>query len=158
MTTVPLNGVDTTGNDSFALLTSSWQRGIPSSFTYDFPRRSLQLLFLLVVCVQLYVQATCKVLTAVLTIPGCVIWCRTHRHTGTNLLLLCTYAANTVATSKKTGISLFPHLKEFSSSWRSKTGLVLCSKLVLLPTNSRESASLVNQLLVQALGVLQVRK
>jgi hypothetical protein len=63
----------------------------------------------------------------------------------------------TMAISKKTGISLFPYLK-VSSSWRSKTGLMLCSKLVLLPTNSRESASLVNQLLVQTLGVLQVRK
>jgi len=27
-----------------------------------------------------------------------------------------------------------------SSSWRSKTGIVLCSKSVLLPTNSRDSA------------------
>jgi hypothetical protein len=42
-----------------------------------------------------------------------VWWHRTHRHTGTNLLLLCTHAANTGAISKKTGIFYIPSLDKW---------------------------------------------
>lgn len=53
---------------------------------------------------------------------------------------------------------LFIHPESSASSWRNTTDLELCSKYVFLPTYSSESACLVNQLIVQALGVLQVCK
>ena len=133
MTTVPLNGVDMTWNDSLALLTSSWQPGIPSSFTYDFPRRPPQLQFLLLVCGLLYVQATCKVLTAVLTIPGCVIWHRTHRHTGPTFYSFVPTRQIQRPYPKRLESSIFPRLtKGVLEQLAKQDRLVFWSKFVLL--------------------------